>query len=205
MPVRSREEAICVLKLREGVFVDLVHEAVGEFYTNWGSYAFMLEGWTKASVIRDLTKQKLHRFAEIDPGLTVVRKGNATTLRIDDAFSARIKKLDDKKRARVARTRASRDFNRNRPEQGRLDLNDSPLTNSYLGYVPNENNPLRPSVYFVVNDETGQHAWAPIELVSANINQGALVPLAENQEEEPKERSRARVKNANQKKKSGNG
>lgn len=205
MPVRSRDEALSVVKLREGVLVDLVHEAVTEFYSNWGSHAFMLEGWTKASIIRDLTKDKLQRFAEIDPGLVMVRKGNATSLRMDDAFSARIKRLDDKKRARVARTRASRDFNRNLATQGSLDLKDRPLTSSYLGYVPNENDPLRPSVYFVVNDEHGHHAWEPIELVSVVADQGSLIPLAEIQSDEPKERSRARVKNSSQKKKSGNG
>lgn len=203
MPVRSREEAIQVLRTREGVLVDLVHEAVGDFYKNWGSHAFMLEGWTKASIIRDLTKEKLQRFAEIDPGLAVIRRGNATSLRMDDAFTARIKRLDEKKRARLSRTRASRDFNQNRSGQGSLSLEDKPLTASYLGYVPNENDPLRPSIFFVVNDETGRHAWEPIELVSGATIQTSLVPLTET--EEPRERSRARVKQNAPGKKSRNG
>lgn len=194
MPVRSRNDAVTALKIREGVIVELVHEAFKEVYDHLGPIMFHLEGWTKAGVIRDVAKEKLRLFADIDPGLEMVRKGNATSLRIDNAFTARLKKLDDKKRARVAKTRASMSFDTNSGEQWALDLQDSPLTNSYLGYVINENNPLEPSVYFVVNDEAGKHAWEPIELVGHKKPEAILLPETQPSTEEPQESSRARIK-----------
>ena len=47
---------------------------------------------------------KLRQFAEVDPGLKMVRSGNATSLRIDNAFVARFKKLDDKKKVNGSKT-----------------------------------------------------------------------------------------------------
>jgi hypothetical protein len=204
MSIRSREEAINALKLRSDVLVGIVHEAMVEFYAKCGSFSFILEGWTKASVIRDLTKDKLQRFADMDPGLQLVRRGNATSLRIDDAFLTRIKKLDDKKRARVSRTRASWRFDRNNGSgQASFDFNDRPLTTSYLGYVPNENNLLSPSVFFVVNNEVGKHAWEPIELMRAVSEETELSPNAQSEEQETG--TRARVKKSIQDKRAENG
>jgi hypothetical protein len=141
-----------------------------------------------------VAKEKLRLFADVDPGLEMVRKGNTTSFRIDNAFSTRLKKLDDKKRARVAKTRASMEFDTNGNGQQRLDLGDTPLTNSYLGYVINENNPREPSVYFVVNDESGRHAWEPIELVARKKEPPMGLAAPQTQLEEPLEPSRARIK-----------
>ena len=194
MPIRSRQDAQAVLKTREDVIVQIVHEAFGEVYDQLGPIIIHLEGWTKAGVFRDVTKEKLRRFAEIDPGLKMVRRGNATSLHIEGAFASRVKKLDDKKRARISRTRASRDFDVNGGRQGSLDLQDKPLTNAYLGYVANENDPRRPSVYFVVNDAEGKHAWEPIELVAKPGAAGALIPATNPPDDGTPEPSRARIR-----------
>jgi hypothetical protein len=193
MAIRSREEAVSYLSGRQSVLVSHIHSAFDEFYDHCGSFAFKLEGWTKAGIIRDLWLDHISRFAEIDEGLSIQRKGNATALRVEDGFLVRPKKLDKKLRAKIAKTRSSKNFDRNKT-QGSFEFGDAPLTTGYLGYLPNDSDLKRPTVYLVVNDENGRHAWEPIELVDIMAATApAAQPQIENLDEQPKT-SRARVK-----------
>jgi hypothetical protein len=194
MPIRSRKQAVASVSIRESVFVGIFHEVFDEFYDKFGSVAVNLEGWTKASIIRDLIKDRVQRFADIDPGLEMVRRGNATSMMMDKAFLIRTKKQDEQRRPRVSRTKASMQFNRNSEDQGAFDLGDCPLTTGYLGYTTNENDLRRPSLYFVVNGPDGRHAWEPIELSAAAPAVIGLPQIAAPEEKEPVQRSRARVK-----------
>lgn len=206
MPTRSREQAEKDIGIREGVFVSLIWEAHDKFYDTCGQIAAVLGGGTKASVIRDLSKDGLARFAAIDPGLDMTTRRNAVSFRMGD-FCFRLKKLNKRMRAKPPRTEAGLRFDRNiQDDQGALALDDTPLTTGYLGYVANVSNLRRPTIFFVVNRADGRPAWPPIELIAADTSASANVPqIRSAHEEEPETRSRARVKKTPEKKRKENG
>ncbi len=189
MSVRSREEAIQVFGERLQAFGLSLRESIDQFYKVCGPVAFAFEGWTKASIIRDLTKERVVALVAKDVGLRLMRKGNATSVDVEGKFNVRIKKLDEKLRARVSKTRASRAFDRNQPS---LDLRDRPATNTYFGYAPTENDPLRPQMYLVCHDENGKNAWEPIPILLEDTPSLISAPTQEPATAQP--RSRAKVK-----------
>ena len=190
MPIRSREEALRVFGDRLKTFGLSLQQSIDEFYKICGPVVFALEGWTRASIIRDLTKERLVGLAAADVGLQLIRKGNATSVDVDGQFNVRIKKLDEKLRARLSKTRASRAFDRN---QQKLDLRDQPATNAYFGYAPTSNDPLHPQMYLVCHDENGRNAWEPIPVILEETP--SLIPVT-SPEAAPQPKSRAKVKRA---------
>lgn len=195
MPVRSREEAILAFARVGEKLGRSFQDAMEEFYERFGPIVHSLEGWTRAGVIRDLAKEKFLILTIEDDGIRHHRHGNATSFSVGP-FNFRIKKLSAKLRARINRTKASKDFDRN---QGTLRLGDQPSTNLYFGYAPTENDPQHPPMYFVCNDEKGKPAWEPIPVVLAGA---AVTDITPKEEEKPSGRVRAKQ---DKKRAAGNG
>ena len=175
MTIRGRDEALAAFDKRKASLAKVFQDTFDEFYEKCGSIAVSLEGWTRAGIIRDLAKAKLIALAAEDDGIRCHRKGNATSFTFGGLFNLQVKKLTDKLRAR-ARTKASRDFDRN---QGTLVLDDQPTTNVYLGHAPSENDPKHPPFFIVCNDENGRPAWDPIPILpTAAVVAGEITPTA---------------------------
>lgn len=164
MPIRSRAEAQDAFKDLLEPIAALFYEAMDELYDTCGPVLHALEGWTRASLIRDLVKSRLLTLVAANESFHHHRRGNAVSFRSGN-FDFRFKKLDSRNRARTSRTKASRAFNQN---QLPLLLDDAQrTTNLYLGYGNAENDPRHPPLLLVCNDETGKPAWEPIPVIRA--------------------------------------
>ena len=195
MPFRPLAEAQIVIETHTASLVAIIEDCHREYIRVCGSILHILEGGTKAGIVRDLIVGKLRGWADSTPGVQFFQKGNLSWVGFENSWIARVKMLDDRFHVGVSPTEASDQYNRNTiPDsvQGTL-LEGEAASLLYLGWRTTENSPMTPEIALVCNNQYGEPGWV-WPLRGAEPPPGLLLPIPDAPDTGDEGQKRIRVK-----------
>lgn len=186
MSVRCHDDGVETFGPHLANIASLTHAAIQEFYGKYGQDLHELEGWTKASIIRDKIVTRMNRYCAESPGLQPIRKGNASYFGFHSKYLVKVKRLGPNFSVNLPATMSSTLFDSQEIpiEQGEL-LDASEATTVYVGYVPSENAPLNPPVFVVCKNKQRAVEWVieceaplppPVEELASHRSDGSTPP-----------------------------
>ncbi len=160
MPALSHDDGVETFGPHLADLADLTHASIQEFYEKYSQDFHELEGWTKASIIRDKIVTRLKRYCAEPSGLQPIRKGNASYFGFHSKYLVKVKRLGADFSVNLPATASSTLFDSQEwlVDQGEL-LEGLAVTTVYVGYVPTENAPLNPPVFIVCKNKQRKVAW----------------------------------------------
>lgn len=164
---RSKEHTLNALK---GILDDLYSSTVSgvrdqlELYADTGH---LHRTNTKRQIARDHIVDRLRTVLDGKDDIRIKDENQTTYFLLKSEYKVLVKKTDEDGTVQLTKSQMSFEFQANE-EQIAFDNNVIPeLTNLYLGYVPNLQEPRSPAVFLVCPSKTGHHWLHELEPSSA--------------------------------------
>lgn len=149
MTVRTKDDGADTLGPWFGVLYDAVVEGVRDYYQNYAPWAAVHRVTTRRSIIRDHIVHRLRAGLIEQRGVEVIGKHGTTLFGLASKFIMKAHLLNQKMTIATNSTQHSIRFNENESEPCLPGEDFEAPTKLYIGYVPDPDKPMEPTVYIV--------------------------------------------------------